>query len=250
MSPIRRMSRRRAAIFGVIAALILALPMAVLASHQFDDVPTDHLFHSDIDALADAGITGGCSADNYCPGSFVTRGQMAAFLNRLGALAPGKVPKVNADKVDGWDSTSLLPGGTLPTGRTLKGSFGIFSSGTAIHWDMVSFGYTLPAAPTVHFITAGDAVPAGCSGSVASPGASAGHLCLFESESEGKSGFECVFDPDSFDCGVGNRHGFGLSESGAAAGTWYTFGTWAVTAGSLSLTQDSPPTDGPRADGS
>lgn len=107
MSPIPRMSRRKAAIFGFIATLILALPMAVLASHQFDDVPTDHPFHNDIDALADAGITGGCSADNYCPGSFVTRGQMAAFLNRLGALAPGKVPKVNADRLDGYDAEEL-----------------------------------------------------------------------------------------------------------------------------------------------
>ena len=67
MSPVPRMSRRKAAIFGFIATLILALPMAVLASHQFDDVPNDHPFHNDIDALADAGITGGCSADNYCP---------------------------------------------------------------------------------------------------------------------------------------------------------------------------------------
>jgi hypothetical protein len=107
MSPIRRMSRRRAAIVAFIATLILALPMVVLASHQFDDVPNSHPFHNDIDALADAGITGGCSADNYCPGSFVTRGQMAAFLNRLGALAPGKVPKVNADRLDGYDAEEL-----------------------------------------------------------------------------------------------------------------------------------------------
>ena len=43
------------------------------------------IFESDIDKLATAGITKGCNPpDNtmFCPGSHVTRGQMAAFLHR------------------------------------------------------------------------------------------------------------------------------------------------------------------------
>jgi hypothetical protein len=32
---------------------------------------------------------------------------MAAFMNRLGALGPGKIPVVNADKIDGLDSSAL-----------------------------------------------------------------------------------------------------------------------------------------------
>ena len=35
-----------------------------------------------IDALAQAGITGGCGGDSFCPGQNVTRAQMATFLAR------------------------------------------------------------------------------------------------------------------------------------------------------------------------
>ena len=82
MSPVPRTSRRRAAIVTFIAALVLALPVGVLASHQFGDVPDSNPFHADIDAVADAGVTGGCGGGNYCPNANVARGQMAAFLGR------------------------------------------------------------------------------------------------------------------------------------------------------------------------
>jgi hypothetical protein len=45
----------------------------------------DSIFETDIDRLGTAGVTKGCNppANNrYCPDSFVTRGQMAAFLHR------------------------------------------------------------------------------------------------------------------------------------------------------------------------
>lgn len=48
-------------------------------------MPDDHLFHTEITWLAEQGITRGCNPpDNtrYCPDDPVTRGQMAAFLNR------------------------------------------------------------------------------------------------------------------------------------------------------------------------
>ncbi len=41
-------------------------------------------FHAEIEALVDAGITKGCDVDRFCPQGAVTRGQMAAFLNRAG----------------------------------------------------------------------------------------------------------------------------------------------------------------------
>ena len=90
----------------VSAALLgaaVAFPLGVIASHQFTDVPNTNTFHADIDALRDAGVTTGCATNLYCPKDFVTREQMAAFLNRLGALQAGKTPVVNADKVDGKD---------------------------------------------------------------------------------------------------------------------------------------------------
>ena len=41
-----------------------------------------------IEAIAAAGITSGCRPDRYCPSDGVTRGQMAAFLQRAFALPP------------------------------------------------------------------------------------------------------------------------------------------------------------------
>lgn len=54
----------------------------------FTDVPTGHLFFQYIEALAAAGITGGCNASppQYCPDAPVTRGQMAVFVSRALSL--------------------------------------------------------------------------------------------------------------------------------------------------------------------
>lgn len=48
----------------------------------FSDVPFGHLFFSDIEWLADEGITKGCGSGRFCPDDPVTRGQMAALLVR------------------------------------------------------------------------------------------------------------------------------------------------------------------------
>jgi hypothetical protein len=45
-----------------------------------DDNGTTH--EADINRVAKAGITSGCTATTYCPNATVTRGQMAAFLHR------------------------------------------------------------------------------------------------------------------------------------------------------------------------
>ena len=74
-------SRRRRFLAGVIIAALL-VPSAVLANHLYTDVPTDHLFHSDITKAKGAGLTSGCTATTFCPDTAVSRGQMTAFLNR------------------------------------------------------------------------------------------------------------------------------------------------------------------------
>jgi hypothetical protein len=51
------------------------------AAATFNDVPTGHPFFRYVEALADAGITGGCGGGSYCPNSPLTRGQMAVFLS-------------------------------------------------------------------------------------------------------------------------------------------------------------------------
>ena len=51
------------------------------AAATFSDVPTTHPQFRFVEALVNAGITGGCAAGVYCPDAAVTRGQMAVFLS-------------------------------------------------------------------------------------------------------------------------------------------------------------------------
>ena len=51
------------------------------ATASFGDVPVSHAQFRFIEALAAAGITGGCGGGNYCPDTPLTRGQMAVFLS-------------------------------------------------------------------------------------------------------------------------------------------------------------------------
>ena len=103
---------RRTVLVAVLAALvttIVAVPIVVYASHQFTDVPNTNPFHADIDWLADAGVTKGCSTTQYCPKDNVTREQMAAFMRRLSGNDGGVAPSVNADKVDGYNLAQFAP---------------------------------------------------------------------------------------------------------------------------------------------
>lgn len=60
-------------------ARALTLPHAS-TDYFTDDDASAH--EADINRIAQAGITGGCGEDRFCPDSVVTRGQMAAFLHR------------------------------------------------------------------------------------------------------------------------------------------------------------------------
>jgi hypothetical protein len=101
-----RLTSRRA--YGLLTATVvataIAFPLGVIATHQFGDVPDSNPYHNDIAAIANAGVTSGCGGGNYCPSAYVTREQMAAFMNRLGALSAGKQPVVNAIALNGIQS--------------------------------------------------------------------------------------------------------------------------------------------------
>jgi hypothetical protein len=133
---LRLRPRRSVFITGVIVAL-MAFPLGVFASHQFADVPDSSPYHTDIDAIADVGVTTGCGGGNYCPSANVTREQMAAFMNRLGALSAGKTPVVNAktsQSTDGWSlgcPTSTVLAGALCFDTGTRGSADVFDASEA-----------------------------------------------------------------------------------------------------------------------
>lgn len=60
-------------------------------SQRFPDVPPSNPFYAFIERMAQLQITLGCGGGNYCPGSSVTREQMAAFMIRA-LHPPGYVP--------------------------------------------------------------------------------------------------------------------------------------------------------------
>lgn len=99
---------RRSSVVLAFAVAALAFPLGVLATHQFADVPTGASYHDDVQALVEAGVTTGCGGGNYCPNNNVTRGQMAQFLNRLGNLDGNSNPSVDADLIDGLDSSAFV----------------------------------------------------------------------------------------------------------------------------------------------
>ncbi len=110
MRPARSSPRVRLLAVLTLVLAMAAVPLGALASHDFADVPDSNLFHADISALAASGVTSGCGGGNYCPSAFVTREQMAAFMNRLGALSPAKIPVVNAARLQGQPASAFLRG--------------------------------------------------------------------------------------------------------------------------------------------
>ncbi len=67
-------------------AAFLSRALNLPASNAIDFIDDNHsIFESSIQNIAAAGITFGCNPPantNFCPGEYVTRGQMAAFLAR------------------------------------------------------------------------------------------------------------------------------------------------------------------------
>ncbi|HYX21893.1 MAG TPA: S-layer homology domain-containing protein, partial [Thermoanaerobaculia bacterium] len=57
-----------------------ATTWTIHVGESFTDVPTTHPFYAYVEQLFHLQITGGCGAGLYCPGSTVTRAQMAVFL--------------------------------------------------------------------------------------------------------------------------------------------------------------------------
>jgi hypothetical protein len=136
--------------------------------------------------------------------------------------------------------------GVLPSGVTLRGGFAIrLANGTAGQriQTAFSFGFTLSAAPTPHYIPLGGTVPPECAGGTpALPAAQPGQLCVFEAATTNiTAGSQHVFDEatgtnemaDAFGAGVAADATDGVTNPGTATETFADTrlrGTWAVTA--------------------
>ena len=158
------------------------------------------------------------------------------------AVAPMKVDSqarvdnLNADKVDGQDSTTLLPGGDLPKDRTLRGHYNIYDKSSPQQSGQenmpISFGYRLASAPTVRIIKANTSPPAECPGTASAPEAASGYLCIYETSSYNL--YSSPYRTYPYVYGT-SRIGAHIAADGAVNtgttydSTFYTYGTWAVT---------------------
>jgi hypothetical protein len=67
---------------GLVAVVVLSAGTGALAGGSFSDVAPSHPFSQQIENIVGAGITTGYVDGTYRPGAPVTRGAMAAFMNR------------------------------------------------------------------------------------------------------------------------------------------------------------------------
>ena len=76
--------------------LARALDLPEPTSGRFSDT-AENTHENDIDRIAEAGITAGCTQDRYCPDRLVTRAEMATFLARALKLVPLPVSTPSTD---------------------------------------------------------------------------------------------------------------------------------------------------------
>jgi hypothetical protein len=137
-----------------------------------------------------------------------------------------------------------LPGGVLPAGKTLRGTFWM---GTVAAGDFdlatseISFGYTFAAAPVPVFIQSGTTPPAECPGNSSNPQAAPGYLCIYESSAL-NAGVRDVNGPGA----DGTTYPFGarLFARSSAAGNFWSMGTWAATSGPVAPAAAAVPGSG------
>lgn len=109
-------------------------------------------YEPDIIALAGAGITSGCTSDRFCPFNYVSRAQMASFLQRALGLATPSVDFFWDDTFSGHQSAiNAIAQASISTGC----GDGRYCPGTAVsRGEMATFlsrALGLPAAARDYF---------------------------------------------------------------------------------------------------
>jgi hypothetical protein len=125
--------------------------------------------------------------------------------------------------------------GVLPSGKTMSGTYAAQGAAGEQYRTSVSFLLSLPVAPNasqIHYIKVGEAVPTGCSGTVAAPAASPGNLCIFEGvASAGNDANRGEVNPINDEAPNFSMPVFGFGVYGTCTtGSCVIEGTWAVTA--------------------
>jgi hypothetical protein len=128
-----------------------------------------------------------------------------------------------------------------PTPTVIRGSWSIMDGGNSGAYGStdINWGYTFSGAVTPHYIPSGGPLPVGCSGTVAAPVASPGHLCVFE---YAKANFGTVYIRGVLD-NPNNTAAFGANLFSTTTSTTnaYAFGSWAVRGAGIAAGAFVPP---------
>jgi hypothetical protein len=231
----------RATVFVVGLAMILAVVLGVVttAAAHTGSAGLLHLGHANT-ATATSKLTANIANPalhlvntSTSAGATALRLQTATSKPPLTVNSSSKVANLNADQVDGQDSTDFLPGGNLPSGSTIRGSYAILWTADAadeFQSESMPFGFTLASAPTVHFVARGSSAPTECPGSVSTPEAAPGNLCIYEHPTGGNISEVRICDPVRDGCPAASRQGAVMVVISGGSGDAMTMGTWAVTA--------------------
>jgi hypothetical protein len=140
-------ARRRVTTIVATLAVIIAVPVAVIAAHSFDDVPDSNQFHESIAWMQENGITIGCNPPAntlYCPEDNVSRQQMAAFMRRLaqtdGSAGAGVTDPADTVTVSGTTYVELLTleaNATAEANVTLNGHVTLSKPDTAGSYQVI-----------------------------------------------------------------------------------------------------------------
>lgn len=113
--------------------------------------------------------------------------------------------------------------------KTIQGNYAVGGNTSNDAWSEIDFGFQLASAPEEHFIPEATAPPAGCPGSATNPQAGPGHLCVYEANSLNRDTLR-IFTGTTGGLDQASRWGAGLWLRPTAAGDYFSYGTWAVTA--------------------
>lgn len=203
------------------------------ATNDFPDVSPGAFYHDSVTFLKANGITAGFPDGTYRPNNAVTRGEMAVFLQRL--AGQGAAPSVNADKLDGIDSTGFASSthnhDAVPPGETVYGTMGARYDNVRVGSEVASTASLPMPAPVgltdPDVTVAGVDDPTGaCTGTSSNPTAPPGFVCMypwFTLNATVNGGF-------MWGAGDGDKWGFQISWDATAAGATTFFANWAYTA--------------------
>jgi len=158
---------------------------------------------------------------------------------KKGAVTPAKLNKASKRRLKGPRGAQGLQGPqgaagplleTLPSGKTERGAYGFASTrfeastpGNAYEPGFeTSYPIPLPFAPTINVIKIGGPATANCPGSVSSPTAAPGNLCVYEQREDATLSVE--------NAPAEGRFGFLVFAVTAEGENYENHGTWAVTA--------------------